>query len=91
MSESGITPSDATALGSAPAGLEGVIAAETVMSQVDGLAGRLIVRGHRVEDLSLRASFEDVCALLWNGDAPGSGHEIRAGLGAALRKCPLDN
>ena len=81
MSEFGATHADSSV--PAPAGLEGVIAAETVMSQVDGRAGRLIVRGHDIEDLSLRASFEDVCALLWNGDAPGSDHGIGAGLGAA--------
>jgi citrate synthase len=27
-------------------GLEGVVAAETVLSEVDGEAGRLILRGH---------------------------------------------
>ena len=30
-------------------GLDGVIVADTVMSEVDGEAGRLVVRGHAVE------------------------------------------
>ena len=53
-------------------GLEGVIAAETVMSHIDGERGRLVVRGHDVESLARDAGFEDVCALLWEGAEPGS-------------------
>ena len=51
-------------------GLEGVVAAETVMSHIDGEEGRLIIRGHDVEALADAARFEDVCALLWDGQAP---------------------
>ena len=47
-------------------GLEDVVAAETVLIQVDGPAGRLIVRGLRLEELAGR-SFEAVVALLWDG------------------------
>ena len=46
-------------------GLDGVIVADTVMSEVDGEAGRLIVRGHAVEDLVAARGFEGVAALLW--------------------------
>ncbi|MEO0551218.1 MAG: citrate synthase/methylcitrate synthase [Pseudomonadota bacterium] len=49
------------------AGLEGVVAARTILSDVDGQAGRLIIRGHRVEDLAANASFESVIQLLWSG------------------------
>ena len=66
-------------------GLEGVIAADTVMSQIDGEGGHLVVRGHDVESLAHAASFEDVCALLWQGALP-SGEErerLRAALGDA--------
>ncbi|MBI3515345.1 MAG: citrate synthase/methylcitrate synthase, partial [Proteobacteria bacterium] len=35
----------------APAGLEGVIAAETVLSHVDGERGILLVRGRTLADL----------------------------------------
>ena len=57
-------------------GLEGVIAAETRLSMVDGERGELIVAGHRLEQLAGR-SFEEVVALLW--DAAGhSGARVRA-------------
>jgi len=45
-------------------GLEGVVAAETRLSHVDGECGELVVAGHRLEDLTQR-NFEDVVALLW--------------------------
>jgi citrate synthase len=34
-------------------GLEGVVAAETRLSRVDGNAGRLIVAGHDIEELAM--------------------------------------
>lgn len=55
-------------------GLEDVVAAETILSDVDGLAGRLIIRGQPLEALAGRASYEDVLSLLWGGffaDLPG--------------------
>jgi len=45
-------------------GLEGVIAAETRLSDVDGERGRLIIAGHDVEALAGRASYEEVAAIL---------------------------
>jgi citrate synthase len=57
-------------------GLEGVIAAETLLSDVDGERGRLILVGHDVEELAGRASFAEVCALFLGG----SGAEAAAGL-----------
>lgn len=48
-------------------GLEGVIAARTVLSEVDGAAGRLIIRGYRVEDLAGRVRFETAARLLFEG------------------------
>lgn len=47
-------------------GLEDVIAAETVLSDVDGLAGRLIIRGVSLDDLA-GARYEDALMLLWSG------------------------
>ena len=47
------------------AGLEGVVAAETRLSCVDGAAGRLIVAGHNVEELAADWRLADVAALLW--------------------------
>ncbi len=49
------------------AGLERVIAAATVLSDVDGQAGRLTIRGWAVEDLAGRARFEDAVHLLLDG------------------------
>jgi len=49
-------------------GLEGVVAAETRLSMVDGERGELIVAGYQIEQLAER-SFEDVVELLW--DAAG--------------------
>jgi citrate synthase len=51
-------------------GLEGVVAATTALSLVDGNAGRLIYRGYEIGDLAARASFEEVAYLLWQGKLP---------------------
>ncbi|HWW61524.1 MAG TPA: citrate/2-methylcitrate synthase, partial [Thermoanaerobaculia bacterium] len=40
-------------------GLEGVVAAETRLSMVDGERGELIIAGYRVEELAARATFEE--------------------------------
>ena len=67
----------------APGGLEGVVVADTVLSRIDGQAGRLLIRGHDVERLTEIASFEDVCALLLFGAEPGGNSLLRRQLGAA--------
>ncbi len=66
-------------------GLDGVIIADTVMSEVDGEAGRLVVRGHAVEELVATRGFEGVAALLWEGFAEGGGDAgaVQQGLAAA--------
>ena len=52
-------------------GLEGVVAAETAVSEVDGANGRLIYRGgYLIEDLVPVASYEEVAYLLWHGELP---------------------
>ncbi|MFC7071670.1 citrate synthase [Halovenus rubra] len=53
-------------------GLEGVLVAESALSEIDGDAGRLIYRGYDIEDLAHKASYEEVLYLLWNGDLPTS-------------------
>src|SRR3954467_15835657 len=50
-----------------PIGLEGVPAAETVLSHVDGERGELIIAGERVGDLALKTGFEGVTARLCGG------------------------
>jgi len=67
------------------AGLDGIVAAETCLSQVDGAQGRLIVRGHDVEDLAEQFGYEQAAALLWRDLAPQSPapETIAADLGVA--------
>ncbi|WP_296598371.1 citrate synthase, partial [Phenylobacterium sp.] len=64
-------------------GLEGVVAAETVLSEVDGAAGVLIVRGRSLDELAGHATYEDVVALLFGGFYPDLPADVRAALGAA--------
>ena len=55
-------------------GLEGVVAAETVLSEVDGAAGRLVIRGWPLSQLAGHATFEAVVHLLFEvsfDDLPG--------------------
>jgi len=64
----------ATSSGKSPAtsGLEGVVVANTEMSDVDGQVGRLTVRGYNLEELAGRATFEEVTYLLWYGALPNT-------------------
>jgi len=66
-------------------GLDSVVVAETALSDVDGERGRLIIRGYAVEELVERATFEDVCVLMWNGALPSSDERetLRASLAEA--------
>lgn len=66
-------------------GLEGVVVADTALSDVDGERGRLVIRGHDVEPLALRHDFEAACALLWSSALPDrAAHAaLREGLGRA--------
>jgi len=51
-------------------GLEGVVAATTAISKVEGTVGRLIYRGYNIHDLTRTTSFEEVANLLWFGQLP---------------------
>jgi citrate synthase len=51
-------------------GLEGIIAARTEISLVDGANGRLVYRGYVIADLAEEMSFEEVAYLLWHGSLP---------------------
>ena len=66
-------------------GLDGVVVADTIMSEVDGEEGRLVVRGHALAELVAHRGFEGIAALLWADYAAGGGDEaaVRAGLAAA--------
>jgi citrate synthase len=51
-------------------GLEGVVAAQTAISGVDGEKGELVIRGFAVEDLAPHVTFEDTVFLLWHDVLP---------------------
>jgi citrate synthase len=51
-------------------GLEGIVAASTRLSHVDGEAGQLILAGYAVEDLAPQATFEEVAYLFLYGRLP---------------------
>ena len=48
-------------------GLEGVIAAETVLSHSDAETGTIWLRGHTIEDLVKNHGYEGAVAILWEG------------------------
>jgi citrate synthase len=53
-------------------GLEGVVAAKTVLSHSDGEQGVVWVRGHSIDDLVAHHGYEGTVALLWD-DFTGTG------------------
>jgi citrate synthase len=53
-------------------GLDGIVAASTRLSDVDGERGELIIGGYRVDELAQHATFEQTTWLLWHGDLPSA-------------------
>lgn len=53
-------------------GLEGVIAAETRMSHVDGQIGELIIGGYPLEEVAAKATAEEMAFLLWHDRRPNA-------------------
>ena len=51
-------------------GLEGVVAANSEICFIDGMAGRLVYRGYEIGDLVENATFEETAYLLWEGKLP---------------------
>jgi citrate synthase len=51
-------------------GLEGVVAAETRLCDLDGKKGRLAYVGYDIDDLARKAAFEEVVYLLLHGELP---------------------
>jgi len=51
-------------------GLEGVVAAETRMSFIDGEKGILEYVGIPIDDLARNSTFEETVFLLWNTRLP---------------------
>lgn len=54
-------------------GLEGIVAAQTRLSSVDGLAGELIIAGFPLEEIAPNATFEEMLYLLWHDRLPDAG------------------
>ncbi len=51
-------------------GLQGVVAAQTAISYIDGQHGRLSYRGIDINELAEKSTFEETTALLWYGKLP---------------------
>lgn len=83
-------------------GLDGVVVASTHISHVFGEEGRLVYRGYEINQLAAKATYEEVCYLLWQGHLPTQAEldELNAAMRpqrklpeaaeAALRAMPLD-
>src|ERR1051325_5132437 len=65
------------------AGLRGVAAATSSISDVNGEKGELIYQGYNIHDLAEQSTFEEVVFLLWNKRLPTSSE--LAGLEKSLR------
>jgi len=64
------------------AGLEDVVAARSAICAIDGAAGRLYYRGYEIGEVAGAVPFEDVTALLWNGELPAPSDDLRGRLAA---------
>ena len=53
-----------------PRGLDGVVAAQTRLSHVDGQNGVLIIGGYELKELAGKVTFEEAAHLLWKGRLP---------------------
>jgi citrate synthase len=64
-------------------GLEGIVAARTAISDVNGRTGKLLYRGFDIAELAEKSSFEETCFLLYTGRLPTGAEldELRATLG----------
>lgn len=51
-------------------GLKGVVAVETLISEIDGNKGKLYYRGYDILDITKSYSFEETAYLLWYGTFP---------------------
>jgi citrate synthase len=61
----------AAATAKSSAGLEGVVAAESAIGDVDGTNGVLIYQGINIHELAEHSNFEETVYLLWHGSLPG--------------------
>src|SRR6185295_11873770 len=70
-------------------GLEGVVAAATRLSDVQGVKGELIYCGYNIDELAGKVSFEEVVHLLHHGHLPNESElaELKRDL-ASQRELP---
>lgn len=54
-------------------GLEGVVAAETALSDIDGQRGLLFYVGYDIHELAPNSTFEEICYLLHHRELPTAG------------------
>src|SRR3954447_2831809 len=54
----------------ATSGLEGIVAARTPLSEVDGLQGILTIRGYDIEQIASKIRLEEAAYLLGHGKLP---------------------
>ena len=68
-----------------PAGLRGVLAASSSVSDVNGEKGQLIFQGYDIHDLAAHSTFEEVAFLLWHKRLPTSSEleELRQAIARA--------
>jgi citrate synthase len=68
-------------------GLEGIIAADTSISYVDGIHGRLFYQGYDIHDIAEAMSFSEAVLLLWRGRLPtqAEAHVFRSKVVAEMR------
>ena len=72
------------------AGLEGIAVGATAISDVDGIAGKLIYRGIDIHELATRSTFEETAYLIWYGKLPTRAQlaEIKAQLAGEAKVSP---
>ncbi len=72
-------------------GLDGIVAAATRLSSVDGKAGELIIAGFPLEDFADKATFEETLYLLWQAALPDAEQlaQFRAALAEQRELAPI--
>lgn len=58
------------------AGLRGVAAASSSVSDVNGEKGQLIYQGYNIHELAQHSTFEEVVFLLWHKRLPTPGNSM---------------
>ncbi len=78
-------------IAAADKGLEGVVAAKTAISYIDGQNGRLFYQGVEINELVDNSTFEETVYLLWHGTLPTAAQlsELKDQL-TAQRRLPAD-